>query len=103
VDRENGRVQIFNSDGEFLTQWRDLLSPNELFMDADDTVYIAEGGQRVSIVTLDGEPLVRWGEKGNNPGQFSDSPHGISMDSHGALYISEVVAEKRLQKFIRVT
>lgn len=104
VDRENRRVQIFNSDGEFLTQWSDLLSPNELFIDdVNDIVYIAEGGQRVSIVTLDGEPLARWGEKGSAPGQFSDSPHSIWVDSHGSLYISEVISEKRLQKFARIT
>jgi len=102
VDRTNLRVQIFNSDGEFLTQWLNLLSPNELFIDdADGVVYIAEAGQRISILTLEGKLLTRWGEKGNAPGQFSDSPHSIWMDSQGSLYISEVVSEKRLQKFAR--
>ncbi len=101
IDRPNGRVQIFNSDGEYLTEWTGLLAPNEIFIDANDTVYIAEGGQRISIMTLDGEVLARWGEKGNAPGQFSDSPHGIWVDSQGSIYVSEVVAEKRLQKFVR--
>ena len=36
------------------------------------------------------------------PGQFSDSPHGIWVDSRGDLYVSEVVAENRLQKFARM-
>lgn len=101
VDRGNRRVQVFNSDGEYLTEWPDLLSPNEIYIDADDTVYIAEGGQRISIMNLEGEVLVRWGEKGNAPGQFSDSPHGIWVDSHGDIYVSEVIAEKRFQKFAK--
>lgn len=101
VDRGNRRVQVFNSDGEYLAEWPDLLSPNEIYIDEDETVYIAEAGQRISIMNLKGEVIVRWGEKGNSPGQFSDSPHGIWVDSYGDIYVSEVVAEKRLQKFAK--
>ena len=53
-------------------------------------------------MTLDGEIITRWGEKGERAGQFSNSPHGLWVDSHGDVYISEVIAEKRFQKFIRV-
>ena len=102
LDRTNLRCQIFNSNGEYLTEWGDLRSPNDLFIDADDVIHIAEGGQRITITTLEGEVIGRWGEQGTGPGQFSDAPHGIWIDSHGDLYVSEVIAEKRLQKFARV-
>jgi DNA-binding beta-propeller fold protein YncE len=102
LDRGNLRCQIFNSEGEYLTEWQDLRSPNDLFIGSDDIIHIAEGGQRVTIMTLEGEIVERWGEKGTAPGQFSDSPHGLWVDSTGDVYISEVVAERRFQKFARV-
>lgn len=52
-------------------------------------------------MTFDGDIIGRWGEKGTSPGKFSDSPHGIWIDSKGDIYVSEVIAEKRLQKFER--
>lgn len=35
-------------------------------------------------------------------GVVCDSPHGIWIDSKGDTYVSEVIAENRLQKFVRV-
>jgi DNA-binding beta-propeller fold protein YncE len=102
LDRGNLRCQIFNANGEYLTEWGALRSPNDLFIDNDDVIHIAEGGQRITVMSLDGAIITRWGENGTAPGQFSDSPHGIWIDSHGALYVSEVISEKRFQKFARV-
>ncbi|HIC20127.1 TPA: 6-bladed beta-propeller [Candidatus Poribacteria bacterium] len=102
LDRGNLRCQIFNSEGEYLTEWKDLRSPNDLFIDPDNIIHIAEGGQRITIMTIEGQIIGHWGEKGTTPGQFSDSPHGIWIDSHGDVYVSEVIAEKRFQKFARV-
>jgi sugar lactone lactonase YvrE len=102
ADRENHRVQIFDAEGKFLEQWTDLLQPMDLFIDADDTVFVAEAQQRVSVYSLDGELLSRWGEKGSAPGQFSDSPHGLCVDSRGDLYVCEVISQGRLQKFALV-
>ena len=99
ADRENHRVQIFDGEGNFLDEWTDLLQPMDLFIDAEDTVYVAEAQQRISIYSLDGELLSRWGEKGSAPGQFSDSPHGLCVDSRGDLYVCEVISQGRMQKF----
>ena len=64
-------------------------------------VPVAEAQRRISVYSLDGELLSRWGEKGTSPGQFSDSPHGVCVDSHGDLYVCEVISQGRLQKFAR--
>jgi sugar lactone lactonase YvrE len=102
VDRQNGRVQHFTADGEYTGEWSDLLSPNDLYIDPNNIIFIAEGGRRVTIMTLDAEILSRWGEHGDEPGQFSASPHSCWVDSRGDIYIGEVVAHDRFQKFIRV-
>ncbi len=103
ADRENNRIQFFTLDGEYIEEWVDLLQPDTIFIDDEDLVYIAELGQRVSIMTLDGELVSQWSsERGSTvPGEFLACPHGIWLDSHGDIYVGEVQADARLQKYIR--
>ena len=101
ADRENHRIQIFTSEGEFITMWTGFRQPTDLFIDADDNLYIPELQHRVSIVNLDGEILARLGgEESNAPGQFI-APHGVWTDSQNALYVGEVLEGQRIQKFLR--
>jgi sugar lactone lactonase YvrE len=102
VDRENDRVQRFDAEGTYLDELGGLAMPQDVFITPDDTVFIAEGGGFISIMTLDDELLTRWGEKGDTPGQFAASPHSCWVDSQGSLYVGEVVAHNRFQKFVRV-
>ncbi len=104
-DRTNNRIQIFDTDGNFLRQWTDLYHPDTIHFDPhDDVIYIAELDQQVSIYTLDGQLLSQWGGrvKSEKPGEFIACPHGIWTDSRGDLYVGEVQADARLQKFVRV-
>ena len=102
-DRTNSRVQIFDTEGAYLTEWGDLNRPDTIHIDEDDIVYIAELDQRVSILNLEGDLLCRWGkgERLDEPGEFLGCPHGIWTDSVGDLYVGEVQTDQRLQKFIR--
>jgi sugar lactone lactonase YvrE len=102
-DRENDRIQVFDLDGRFLTQWTDFTMPAGIHLDPeDDVAYVAELRHRVSIVTLDGAPIARWGgAEGEAPGEFLGGPHGVWTDSRGDLYIAEALTEGRLQKFVR--
>lgn len=103
ADRGNNRIQFFTLDGEYIQEWGEFLHPDTIFIDDKDIVYIAELDQRVTILTLDGEVIAQWGsERGSEvPGEFFACPHGIWVDSHGDIYVSEVQADGRLQKFIR--
>jgi len=104
-DRTNNRIQIFDTEGNFLRQWTDLYHPDTIHFDPnDDVIYIAELDQQVSIYTLDGKLLSQWGgrAKSEKPGEFIACPHGIWTDSRGDLYVGEVQADARLQKFVRV-
>lgn len=108
ADRENSRIQIFNSNGEFLEEWTDLVRPTDLFIDKKGYIYVAELGKRVglydwmeaptsdtpcsriSIFNFKGELLLRWGQAdGSLPGNFY-AAHGICVDSEGSIYVGEV-------------
>jgi DNA-binding beta-propeller fold protein YncE len=97
---ENHRIQFFDRDGGYLSEWPERRMPMQVFV-RDDVLYLAEGQQRITIMTLDGEVLAQWGSKGPGPDQFTDAPHSIWVDSHGDIYVSEVVAENKLQKYTR--
>ena len=103
ADRENNRIQFFTLDGEYIEEWGNLLQPDTIFIGDDELVYIAELEQRVSIMTLDGEVVSQWSsERGSTvPGEFFACPHGIWLDSHGDMYVGEVQADARLQKYVR--
>jgi sugar lactone lactonase YvrE len=105
LDRNpNSRLQAFDREGNFLEEWTDMLGPNDICIDRDNIAYVAEGNYFVSVWTLDGELLDRWGEEKNTPSDlFQNAPHGICVDSHGDLYITEVpYVDNRLQKFERI-
>ena len=107
-DRENDRIQIFSPTGELLTMWTNVRRPGDLFIDADNIVYVGEmsweKGQtslagkvwpedynaEMTIRDIDGNVLARWGNDDPcGPGGFS-SPHGLWVDAKGSLYVAEV-------------
>jgi len=104
LDRNNNRIQFFDTEGNFQGEWTGLHAPDTIYIDDEDgVVYIAELGGQVSIWSVDGEMLSEWGRlvESDTPGEFKKCPHGIWLDSQGDLYVSEVQADARLQKFIR--
>jgi len=100
-DRENHRVQIFDQEGEYLAMWTGFLQPTDVVVGADGEAYVSELRHRLSIVDGNGNVLARWGgESSHEPGQFV-APHGIAVDSHGDIYVGEVLEGQRVQKFVR--
>lgn len=109
ADRENHRIQVFNGDGKYETQWNNLHRPSGLFMTGGKcpVCYVGEIGPymdvnrntpnlgpRVSILDHKGELIGRLtGAPGPapEPGRFL-SPHGLAADSRGDLYVGEVAA-----------
>jgi hypothetical protein len=52
---------------------------------------------------MNGERLARWGrdEATDEPGYFF-AAHTACVDSHGDLYVGEVLEGQRIQKFVRI-
>jgi DNA-binding beta-propeller fold protein YncE len=103
ADRENHRVQVFDSEGNYLSQWNNLFRPCGLYI-AGDRAYIGQLcnqnaltadfpnlGACVTIHDLTGKQLARLGgtRAGEGEGEFT-TPHGVVADSHGDLYVGEV-------------
>ena len=102
LDRGNNRVQLFSPDGDYLGQWGGLATPQDMVITPDNEIVISEGSTPgIAVLSLDGELLCRWGERGDAPGQFAASPHSLWIDSHGDLYVGEVTTHDRFQKFVR--
>jgi DNA-binding beta-propeller fold protein YncE len=95
-DRENHRIQVFNTDGQFVTMWTDIQQPMDISVDKEGIFYVSEGraggpSARVSIVHRDGTVLARFDCRG--PG------HGSWVDSHGDIYLG--LGEGGVDKFVR--
>jgi DNA-binding beta-propeller fold protein YncE len=93
ADRENNRVQVFTTDGEFLDQWTDFRCPMGIHIDAQQTVYVSDQVPRLSILNLDGELLAR--------GRTFEHAHQIYTDSQGNIYGADT-STQRVQKLARV-
>jgi sugar lactone lactonase YvrE len=100
-DRENNRIQIFRADGAFQSKWDTFGAPFGLFLDAPRQQFLIADGRAHRCLVLDGhgKTLETWGTQGKLPGQF-DLPHSISMDTDGAVYVTEITGQ-RVQKFVR--
>jgi DNA-binding beta-propeller fold protein YncE len=110
TDRENNRIQIFDANGKFLNQWTDLTRPSDIFIDDEETVYVSELATRrcVSIFTIDGKLLTRWGSEGQDKETaLFLAPHTIELDSEGNIYVGEVFTPatdrpRTIKKFARI-
>ena len=106
ADRENRRIQVFDPNGKYETQWGNLSRAAGVCADhrGRQLVYVGEYfagqalnstgtglGPRVSIFDTAGNVLARLGDEpaGEEPGRFY-APHGIAVDSRGDLYVAEV-------------
>jgi DNA-binding beta-propeller fold protein YncE len=84
-DRENHRLQVFDTDGKFVTMWTDLKQPMDISVDKDGVFYVSEGraggsSARVSVLNRDGAVLARFDCRGTG--------HGSWVDSRGDVYVA---------------
>ncbi|MEK9507399.1 hypothetical protein WI460_04255 [Gemmatimonadota bacterium Y43] len=113
ADRRGNRIQVFERDGTFVQEAfiaPETLASGSAFVpvlsnDPDQRwLYLADGtNHKVWILdraTL--EVVGDFGRGGRQVGQFL-RPHGMSIDSHGNLYVGEASTGRRIQKFTPTT
>ena len=101
ADRNNGRVQVFDSEGKFLQSWTNVGKPWGLAITDNQDIYMTDG---------DNEQLVQLDTKGNILGIYKAgsgtqagklrAAHGIAIGKDGALYVTEVL-NWRVQRWER--
>ncbi|MGH7043390.1 MAG: peptidyl-alpha-hydroxyglycine alpha-amidating lyase family protein [Acetobacteraceae bacterium] len=106
ADRENYRIQVFDTNGTFVAQWHNLFRPCGLYMHGTRQPVFFVGelgpflainrrfpniGPRISVLDHQGRVLARLGlpYASTADGGFI-APHTLAIDSHGDLYVGEV-------------
>ena len=106
ADQETHQVLRFTQSGEISlilgrrfgagTEWYAdgytvalLNEPSDVAFDSEGNIYVADAGNfRVVKYDRNGEPLTKWGVKGNKPGEF-DFPHSIAVDQDDRIYVTD--------------
>jgi DNA-binding beta-propeller fold protein YncE len=97
-DRDNRRMQVFDADGNFITQWKHVGSPWGVAMTADDHIVMCDGyNNRILKLNLNGEVQGVLSGPGKLPGEV-DYSHHIAVAASGSIYVAEI-KNWRVQKF----
>ena len=100
ADRENMRIQRFDTDGNLLREWKFDAMVCALFLHNDGFMYITTGFDgEFAKVDMDGNVLGAIGSPGTGNGQFGEA-HALTMDAAGNAYIPDVI-NRRVQKFAK--
>ena len=121
ADRNSGRIQIFDQQGNFIDQWENIIMPWGISINAQDEIWVCgssphwwyrdgaykEYKDQVFVrFSTDGRVRqvysIPLGEKDNLKPGDGIGVHCIAQDSNGNLYVGDIYGE-RAQKFVPVT
>ncbi len=121
ADRNSGRIQVFDQQGQVLDQWSNVIMPWGLFVTRRDDFWVCgssphwwyQAGEYQEFkdqvfmrFTSDGRVRQVWsiplGDPENPQPGDAVGVHCIAEDSEGNLYVGDIYSE-RAQKFIPVT
>lgn len=101
ADRQNHRIQLFTTEGEYIAAWNNFHRPSDIWIDRNGILYVAECRRtsnwndtpsRVSILERTGRLLSQlWDSESSYEEELgSRCAHGLCVDSEGSLYVAEV-------------
>ena len=112
-DRYNNRVQIFDQDGKHLDYWTQFGRPSGVYIDKNDTMYVADSESNTGYQRNPGwERGIRIGSSktggftafipdpnnGMEP-RYTSVAEGVTADEDGNVYGAEVL-QRRMRKYI---
>jgi sugar lactone lactonase YvrE len=111
-DRGNNRIQIFDQDGNFIDQWAQFSRPSGIFIDKDDTIYVADSESESVSKNHDGwKRGIRIGRIGDavvtafipDPAEkatTTSAAEGVAVDAAGNIFGAEA-GPKRVNTYVR--
>ncbi len=121
ADRNSGRIELFNEQGQLLDQWTHIVMPWGLYMTARDELWVCGSSpqawyqngqypppkdQMFMRFTTDGRLRQLWtvpvGHDGQEQPGDTNWLHAVAVDSQGNLYAGDING-KRAQKFVPLT
>jgi 6-bladed beta-propeller protein len=90
TDRENRRIEVFDPNGKFLTQWPTIEGVSGLFLTKDQQIWA--GGV---LLNLQGEVM------GRLPDASAAGGHGVAVSDLGEVYLAQL--NGKVQKFVKRT
>lgn len=99
ADRSNGRLQVFDQDGNFIRQHEFPGAPCGLCLTAGQEFWLAHGHTGLVMrIDLDGHVLGATGAQGKAAGQFGEA-HYIAVSARGEVFVADPL-NWRVQKFV---
>jgi len=110
-DRNNNRIQIFDSDGSFLEAWPQFSRPSGIYIDANDTIYVADSESESVSKNHDGwKRGIRVGSAKDGTVKYfipdpvattttTSAAEGVAVDKDGIVYGAEV-GPRRLMRYV---
>jgi DNA-binding beta-propeller fold protein YncE len=99
-DRSNNRIQVFDHDGNFLTQWTNIGAPWAICITNGPKQFIyssdSNGTGQIYKLDLQGNILGTFGSRGKLPGEFG-WVHEMSCSREDTIYVAELL-NWRVQK-----
>lgn len=119
-DRSNNRIQIFDQDGKFIEEWKQFGRPSGIFIDKDDTMYVADsestdkpaespmqsgygynpGVMRGIRIGSAKDGSVKYFIPDSDPKGGSSAAEGVAVDHDGNVYGAEV-GPMDLKKYVK--
>ena len=111
-DRNNNRIQIFDQSGTYLVEWKQFSRPSGIYIDGNDTIYVADsesesvsrnhdGWKRgIRVGSAKDGTLTAFIPDPNERATGTSAAEGVAADSQGNIYGAEV-GPRALKKYVR--